>query len=169
MRRLLILSTVIMACILTGCKPTENNYKAAYDAALAKRQSVDADAALLSGGHDVVRPDAPKTRKAGDRQVAYRRERIKPDEGTDIDLSRLPYAVAVAQWRMPTNARSQASALRSEGLEAFAATDSRDRWWTVAGAYPTFEEAAEALLRFADSHPGFTYIGLDGSPLVIMR
>ncbi len=159
----MLLGTVL----LTGCKPTENNYKAAYDAARAKREAVDADAEVLSGGHKVLSADGPKTREADGREVRYRVLRITP-EG-EADLSREPYSVAVAQWRMPTNARSQAADLQREGYAAFTAKDGHDRWWTLAGAYATFEEAARAAAGFADTHPDFPFIGLDGAPLVLCR
>lgn len=164
----MLFGTLLSAIILlTGCKPTENNYKAAYEAARSKREAVDVDAGVLSGGHKIISTDGPKTHTVDGREVRYRVMVIKP-EG-DVDITRMPYRVAVAQWSMPTNARSQAADLRQEGMNSFIAKDSKDRWWTIVGAYDTFDEAARAAIAFADTHPGFSYIGLDGEPLVICR
>lgn len=164
----LLLGTVMPATmLLTGCKPTESNYQAAYEAARAKRETVDVDAGVLSGGHKIISTDGPKTRTVDGREVRYRVMVIKP-EGV-VDITRTPYRVAVGQWSMPTNARSQAADLKQEGMNSFIAKDSKDRWWTIIGAYDTFDEAARAAIGFADTHPDFSYIGLDGAPLVICR
>ena len=57
-----------MVPVLCGCKPTEKNYRAAYDAALKKREMSVGDP--RAEGHRVISIDGPRTVNVGDRSYA---------------------------------------------------------------------------------------------------
>ena len=61
------LSLLLLVCLLAGCKPSEKNYRAAYEVAVAKRQSEAPD--LSAGLGDAVRDGAPKRHEVGGKTV----------------------------------------------------------------------------------------------------
>ena len=52
----MLLGMALAAVVLTGCKPTEKNYRAAYDAAVSKREKVNES--LAADG--LISEDAPR-------------------------------------------------------------------------------------------------------------
>ena len=147
---------------LVGCKPTEKNYRAAYDAALNKR----AQAAESVAADGLISDDAPRRIVIGGKDYSVIDENVKADSDDDT-LGKV--LVAVARFKMPTNARAGAEALREKGYGAVAARAMGEKWYIIAGSFPDVGEAASFIAGFRKDNPGFMFIGLDGEPLIIRR
>ena len=93
----------MVALMFVGCKPTEKNYKAAYDAALARRQEA---------AKEQMRPAPGVLRVVEGASVYVLRERLRLLDGT-----RLPgkWSVCVGVFKMDTNAKAAVEDMRAEG------------------------------------------------------
>lgn len=161
MKKLLMIMA-IAAVALSGCKPTEKNYRAAYDAAINKRQSV-ADSLEADG---LVSADGPRSRNVDGKDYYFLSEIMKAAEGYDALLA---VNVAVAQFKMPTNARSGVEALREKGYDARLAKGMGDKWFIIAGSFDSIKEATEFIDKFRSKNPSYSYIGLGADQPVIIR
>jgi hypothetical protein len=167
-----ILAATVAASILASCKPTENNYRQAYEAALQKKQKgeTDPDMALPAGA--LLQDGAPATKTIAGQTVAYKREHLRyvgqtPDEKKQ-EIP--PYCVCIARYKMPTNARSQVEDLHSRGYkEAFVAENRDSFFLTIVAGFATAEEAATFATDYAKGKSEGVFVGLDGAPVVIER
>ena len=154
----------VASVLLTGCKPTERNYRAAYDAALAKRQA-EAELRMLPAS-GLMSDDGPQLKIVNGDSLYVVKERLKAAPGDTLPSS--GWAVGVGVYKMNTNARAQAEALRNEGHRAAcAARATGDRWYAVADTASSLERVAAAARKFTDNHPGYPYVGLPGHPVLI--
>ncbi len=160
-----IASIAAFSIFAAGCKPTEAGYKAAYDAAVGKREAVNAD--IKAEGHKVVSMDAPRqTVSAGVRirVISEYLSEASPDALSDDGRFR----VAAGRYRMAANARAQVGDLKSSGFRrSRLMKDGKDQWYAVAGVYPTLEEAAACVDELQRKLRNESFVGLDGAPLVI--
>lgn len=159
----LIIAAAAAALLLPACKPTEKNYKAAYDAAVAKREKAMAETMAPAG--ELISEDGPQRRVVNGDTIFVATERVRP-EAKDV---RLPeYNVAVTKYRMGTNARAGAEDLRAAGYAgAMAVYSAEDSWYTIAGGFPTLDEAVAFSRRFRSDNPRHRYIGLPASPVIV--
>lgn len=143
---------------LPGCKPTEAGYRSAYDAALEKRQAAEQEMHIpgMIADYDGLRM---QTIDSDSIWVSHEILRGIPAEGIDT-LCIQPYGVGVAMFRFDTNALSMASDLRRQKHKAFVATDGKDKWYVVADAYPTLDDAVKGWRDFRRRHPKYYTIGL---------
>lgn len=188
-----VLLAALAAPLFTGCKPTEKNYKAAYDVALKKRQQESGDASERSEGHRLITDDGPRTiaaagrewhysvinlsqadgAAAGGKSVGTRPDKpASPDAAVKTQLTESSdenkWVVAVSRYRMPTNARSQVADLLSQGFSgALVMKDASDRYYSVAGRFATLEEAGRCALRLTAKLAATAFVGFDGEPLLI--
>ena len=151
------------ALILTGCKPTERGYQQAYDAALQKREEAAREQMLPASG--LLSDDGPQLRVVDGDSIYVLRERMfREGEKTPVK----GWSVAVGQYKMATNARSGAAALRAQGLrEAYAARVNMERWYVIAATVSTLDSARTVQAEFKRLHPRYPYIGLPASPILI--
>lgn len=161
MKKILFLA-LLVSLGLCGCKPTERNYKQAYDSALAKRQKAEAEAMIPATG--LLSDEGPQQRIVGGDTLYVSTERLRP---VSSDEPIAPYNVAVAMYKMNTNAISMAADLKAKGYAAQALKSTGDRWFTVAGGFPTLETARKFNKKFRKENPSFRYIGLPGAPVII--
>lgn len=151
--------------ILTGCKPTEKNYKAAYDVALAKREAEqnDPDMNLPVGVYQ--RLDAPQIRKIGDKEYYYQFVRLKP---LDESVKMSPYNVVVSVYKMPTNCEAQVSDLQASGYnKAFGAKSGDDKYYVIIGSYTSIDAAAAEIDSYVKKHKDGVYVGLPEAPVIV--
>lgn len=164
----LIFMAVAMLLLAGACKPTEKNYRAAYDAAKAKREYKDPDEELLTGGHRLLSDDATNWVVLGQDSLQTERIWLKPSDGAKWPQSG-PYRLAVAMFKMSTNANSTLSDLKKhKGLTPVIAEDGQKRLFLIAGSATTPDSLAAVLSTFRKAAPDFTYIGMEKSrPMVI--
>ena len=163
------LASAVMVPVLCGCKPTEKNYRAAYDAALKKREMSVVDP--RAEGHRVISIDGPRTVNVGDRSYALITDFLKSaDGGKPLANPEARYRVAVGRYRMPTNARAQVDDLRSSGFkDAGLMLDGKDRYYVIAAGFDSLDEAAACVKKLKEKFPATTFVGLDGDPLIVER
>lgn len=167
MKRRIILpiaALFIAVLILPGCKPTEKNYKAAYDAALSIRQAEAEDPDLNIPVEGYKKIGDPEKKEINGKSYNYVFQHLRP---VDEEVEMQPYNVAVSVYKMPTNCKSQARDLRESGYQAFAAKTGDDRYYTIIGSYSTIEEAAIAVDNYMKKHKGAIYVGLGDSPVIV--
>lgn len=157
----------ICSFLFVSCKPTEKNYQAAYDAAKAKREYVDPDQALLTGGHALLDDDSSNWLRIGADSLELQRIRLKPLQGEWPHPG--PYRLAVAMFKMDTNAKSLAADLSSQkDITPLIAKDGQDRIFLTIGSASTPDSLAAPLAAFRRQNPSFAWIGLTPPrPIVI--
>lgn len=152
-----------MAIVVSSCKPTENNYRQAYDAAKAKREAANAEAMVPTTG--LLSDDGTSLKIVNGDSLFVSNDRLRREPAMTDVMKR--YNVAVGVYKMNTNAKAQAAALTEKGYNAHAVMTTGDRWYTIAGCFDTIEEAQAFIKEFKKKNPGYPYIGLPGSPVVI--
>lgn len=165
MKKILLTVALAIVFFLPGCKPTEKGYKAAYDAALNKREAVkeDIDVDLPEGAIQSV--DGPQLREVDGVKVYVYNLRIRPTE----DGKKLPaeYNIAVGSYKMNTNCRAQVETLINEGYEnAFEAKDADGMYYSVVASFPKLSEAVKFYEEFRKSKDR-VYVGLPSAPVII--
>lgn len=158
-RRKILLGMALAAVVLTGCKPTEKNYRAAYDAAVSKREKVNES--LAADG--LISEDAPRKQMIDGEEFYFAVDGVKAEDET---VAQRPVKVAVSVFKMPTNARSGAEALRAKGYQACAGKALGDKWYLIAGSFDSVADAAAFIREFKAKNPKFQYIGM-GTPVII--
>lgn len=103
-------AAVMAALLLASCKPTEKNYKAAYDAALEKREAAMREQMIPTTG--LMSDDGPQMRVVEGDTVYVLREALRRGEPSRKVGG---WSVAVALYKMETNARANVENLVSEG------------------------------------------------------
>lgn len=155
---------VLFLLLLMGaCKPTEKGYQAAYDAAREKRQAALADIDVNIPAGAIQQVGGPQLKEVEGSQVYVQNLRLKA-EGEPKPSGK--YCVAVAQYKMPTNARAQATDLSNEGYTAFVAKDTEGMYYTIAGAFPSLSEAVSFYNSYRQK-PSRVYVGLPSAPVII--
>ncbi len=143
------LAVVLLPAVLTGCRTSEENYRAAYERAISGRDSVmAADSALYgavrreTGVRTVEMPD-------GRRQKVYTRF-VRPvaDGGGSVEnLHR--YNVVAGRFRQLFNAVSMRGRLVGAGYaSAFVVESSEPYYYVVLSSHRTIEDAAGAMDSF---------------------
>ena len=154
----------LLTLVFPSCKPTEKGYKAAYDAALGKREALktDIDVDLPEGALQSV--DGPQLKEVDGVKIYLLNQRIKPTEnGMKRPES---YNVAIGTYKMNTNSKAQAEALKEEGYDAFSAKDAEGMYYTIAGSFPTLSEAVKFYEDYRRGKDR-VYVGLPNAPVII--
>ena len=86
----------VASVLLTGCKPTERNYRAAYDAALAKRQA-EAELRMLPAS-GLMSDDGPQLKIVNGDSLYVVKERLKAAPGDTLPSS--GWAVGVGVYKI---------------------------------------------------------------------
>ncbi|RXE68476.1 hypothetical protein [Sangeribacter muris] len=161
MKKILLLAAVA-AIALVSCKPTERNYREAYDVAVGKREKVSES--LAADG--LISEDAPRGKVVDGDTLYFVNEILRVDDGVS-PLKQLNVAVAV--FKMNTNARAGASMLSEKGYDARAARALEDKWYIIAGSFDSMDDTRAFIARFRKENPSYPYIGLGGNPVIIRR
>lgn len=164
-----IFALSILMAFMFGCKPTEQGYRSAYEAAKNKREQADPDEALLTGGHRLLNDGSTIWKVIGKDSLQMQHMFLRPMEGSKWPESG-PYHLAVAMFKMTTNANSMLEDLRGKGgLKPVIATDGKDRHYIIAGSATYADSLGNVLSTFRKENPGFQYIGLTPpQPLIIV-
>ena len=168
MKRILLPVAAILVVAATSCKPTENNYKQAYDAAQNKRQAAAAaDAELGIPGGKLQNIDGPQVKVVNGDTIAWMKSHVKFTGGMENELRK--WSVAVAAYKMPTNCAAQVSRLFTDGYKAFSVETPQGLFYVVAGSFDNLDEAAVFAKEYAAKHKPAEFIGLDGAALLIEK
>lgn len=160
---MICISAAMVALMFVGCKPTENNYKAAYDAAVSKRQEVAKEQMRPATG--LMSDDGPQLRVVDGDSVYVLRERLRTLDGERIPAR---WLVAVGVYKMDTNAKASVGALHAGGFpEAFAAKATGGRHFAVAATASSLDSARIVAKVFREAFPEYPYVGLPGAPVLI--
>lgn len=156
------------ALLVGACKPSEKNYRAAYDAARSKNERQMEN--LGTNEHSFESID-------GIRKIVINNQTIYKDTETlasIVESGRQPEAgtgslgVAVGCYTMPTNARSQIEDLRKSLPGVSLAKTGAGKWYVIIKLCQTEEEAAEAISTFLARHKDVVCPGLPTrTPLII--
>lgn len=167
---LILTGVLATAGALVGCKPTEKNYREAYEAAQSKKKQ--AEAAL---GIDVPlqQDNGISLRKIGNDSVWVSHELVKA-EPDDVDNSRREtmkgkYGIAISRYRMPTNAKAQMEDLRARGYDAFLAGNGSDRWYVIIAVEEQMRDAAAKINELPIGQAPLTLVSLPAPVLVTFR
>lgn len=158
--RQIIAAFILLALVCTACKPTEKNYRSAYEAAKNKREQKDPDLELLTGGHRLLSENATNWKVIGSDSLQLQHTFLRPEEGSKWPQSG-PYRLAVAMFKMNTNANAMLKDLSGKGtLIPTAATDGKGKHYVIAGSATYPDSLGLVLETFRKENPGFSYIGL---------
>lgn len=164
MRKIAYLLPVVLLCMVCACKPTEKNYRAAYETAQAKKAAERAAEEEL-GMPELTNTEGPRRQRIG-RDTAYVYHEPLTLHGDGPAKSAPAACVAVGKYKMTANAQSDAEALRAEGYDAFLLQTPRGEYYTCIGSATSLEDAVKMLREFMRRHPKRPYIGLPGEPVI---
>ncbi len=168
MKKTIIASMLLSVLLLSGCKPTENNYKAAYDAAINKRKAAETVMTETADGHEVISLDGPRRMDVDGISINMVTEFLRMADADVLAPSPgLRFRVAAGRYRMPTNARAQMHVLADDGFESLLMMDGEGRYYAVAGCFASVGEAAACVARLQRLYKPISFVGLDGLPLVV--
>lgn len=150
----------------TGCKPTEKNYRSAYDKALEASLRKQAEMTESSSGGVLETMDGPRMEIVEGDTLYVSASRVRPENPEAVKESGA-FGLAIGRYGMPTNARRQAEELKNDFGGAFVASDGEDNYYVVVSTFETLPEGAGALRRFRAKKPGYPSIGLPSGPVVL--
>lgn len=164
MKRYSLILAGLLILLATACKPTEQGYKAAYDAAKEKREAALSDIGVEIPEGGLQQVDGAQLREVNGVKVYVLNQRIKPiTEGMSLPGS---YNVAVGTYKMSTNAKAQSEALVAEGYNAFPAKEGQGMYYTIAGSFPSIDEAVKFYTEYQRGKDR-VYVGLPNAPIII--
>lgn len=161
----LIVCAAFVAHTFISCKTTEKNYKAAYDAALSKREQAAKEQMRPASG--LLSDDGPMLKVVNGDTLFVSNDRV-----FNLDGSRntARYFLAIGVFKMDTNARAGAEALKNEGFPKAAAMKAPGgRFFTIADYSSSLDSIIDASKQFKHKFPDYPYIGLPGNPVIIGR
>lgn len=164
MKKIYLIFSLLFSLIFIGCKPTEKNYKSAYDAALGKRQAAMADMNPDIAVGSFQSTDGPQLKVIDGVEIYLLNTRIKPCDDNSKLLGN--YNVAVGTYKMSTNCRAQAQALREEGYSAFPAQEPDGMYFTIAASFSSLSEAVKFYKEYKKDK-NRVYVGLPDAPVII--
>lgn len=165
MKSKLIKAAAIVAALvaLTGCKPTEGNYRKAYQAAREKRAVVEAENMLPATG--LQSTDGPQMRIIDGDTLFVDRVVLRYEDSTE---PRQPWLLTVGIYKMNTNAKANAETLRESGWgDATFLKAKGGKWYTIAATASTLDSLKVLCTRFEEEHKDYPYVGLPGRPVLV--
>lgn len=139
------LAAAVLACCLWACKPTEQNYRAAYETAMAGRLSADS----IDGGVRPMPGSGAERAVIGGAEVGVVREfvAVTPDGGGISEYVKR-YCVVAARFKQKFNALSMRERLAENGYPgAFVVQTGAPEYFVVAGSTADAQEAARLVRR----------------------
>lgn len=163
MKYSIVISAAMAALMLVSCKPTEKNYKAAYDAALKKRAEVAEQQMRPATG--LLSDDGPQLRIVDGDSIYVLRERLRMLDGSKPGAH---WAVAVGVFKIDTNAKASSADLNAAGWKTAAPAKAQaGKFYTIADTLASLDGARSRAREFKLAFPEYPYVGLPGSPVLI--
>ena len=165
---LVMILVSLLMILAQGCKPTEKNYRSAYDVAREKRdrdrasrEELQKDMGLQSAGK-MEQGDGEATISVIDGKKVWTRH---------LNFQRkdsvLMYAVSVGTFGMGINARALAAELQASGWRESKVAEGGGRSFVIIGSSNKTEDAMQLLLEFDKQHERWQYVGQPGVMLII--
>lgn len=162
MKKLLLLTVCML--LLAACKPTEKNYRNAYEKAIAKKKEIaDMDSIDID---EIISVDGARRQQVGDDYVWILPEIVKPMKD-DKSGGEGSMAVVVGKFSMSTNADRQAADLSATEPDAIVCINGKGIYYVSVQRCNSLQEAADYISDFQSRHPGYSYIGLNNKPMVV--
>lgn len=139
--------------VMTGCKTTEANYRAAYDKAMAGR---DSTAALEQTIYGKQRPMGGRTAvtESGDTALVKTLPVAVTEGGGGIREWLGPYSVVVGQFKQVFNAKSMRERLADAGYpRAFVVQTAEPYYYVILSSHDSEAEAIKAANSIPDKFP----------------
>ena len=151
--------------LMAACKPTEKNYKAAYQVALDKKaKEKAADEGL--GLPQLISDEGPQNAVFAGVEMPVLRIPLSPWPKGETRI--FPCNVAVARYLMQANAMSHCERLAEEGYGAYMLTDAKGNIYVCIAGAESGEAAAQKAAEYSGRHPGSTYPGIEEArPLLL--
>lgn len=139
------MAVAMLACCLWACKPTEKNYRAAYETAMAARLAADS----IDGGVQPMPGSGAERAVVGGVEVGVVREFVAVTaDGGGIKEYIKRYCVVAARFKQKFNALSMRERLAESGYPgAFVVQTGAPEYFVVAGSTSDAREAAELVRR----------------------
>lgn len=165
MKKLLVTTSVLLL-LLGACKPSEKNYRSAYEAAREKERRSN-EALGIDAGKLLSVDGAVATAVDGD-TIYVQPVTVTVAEVPDSVASGTgDRGVAIARHSMHANAISQLADLSVRYSGMFLAKDGDGKWYVMLGRFADNSEALRAIRRFEESAPDYPFVGLPGRPVVV--
>lgn len=158
----------IGAAIFASCKPTEQNYRNAYDKAYEASQRKAAELTTASDGTKLESMYGARVETVGGQEIAITSVRVKPQEADPEVAASNKMALSVAKYSMITNARRNVEELKKDFPEAFIGYDGENGYYVLICPLPTMGDAEAPAKAFRKKYSEFPYIGLEGKPTVVL-
>lgn len=138
----LIIAVIAAIAMLSGCKTSEANYRAAYQAA---KEKSDENSGIDDTIYDRIRKEAISSRLiVGTDSIPLSTVNVRLTEGCGTPEQFKPYSIVVNQFKQVFNAKSLMNRLRDNGHNAIVVETAEPLYYVIAGSYETAEEAAAA-------------------------
>lgn len=149
----IVLAVAAAGTMMVSCKTSEANYRAAYEKAVAGRDSLTALDQTIYGAHR--RSMGSREMAVGTDTVEVKVQRVRVTEGGGGIREWLkPYSVVVGQFKQLFNAKSMRERLADSGYpRAFVVETGEPYYFVVLSSHPTAEEAVEALKAIPADFP----------------
>lgn len=140
-----LLFMILAACLLAACKPTEANYRQAYDAAMATRNTEEGDT-IFNG---MRRNMDQQEMVVGADTASFISQWVKITEGGGgINEYIRKYCVVAGQFKQAFNAKSMRERLVENGYPgAFVVQNSEPYYYVIAASYAEPQAAIEMLQK----------------------
>ena len=160
---MICISAALVALMFVGCKPTEANYKKAYDAAKAKREQVAAEQMRPATG--LLNDEGPQMRIVDGDTVYVTNEMLLEADGSRMKGR---YALGVGLFKMDTNAKASAADLAKNGYPHARMGKARGgKYYTLATFSQNLDSIRAASKEFKKKFPDYPFVGLPGAPVII--
>ena len=164
---ILFFAVSVIAVGVASCKTSEANYRAAYEKAIAGRDSLTALENTIYGKHR--RNATTSLAIAGKDTVEMVSTRVKVTEGGGgINESLKPYSLVVGQFKQLVNAKSLRERLVEAGYpRAFVVETAEPYYYILLYSYPTRAEAVDACMALQKNSSSFPIALREGLPMVL--
>lgn len=158
-------AAIMVALFVVSCKPTEQNYRAAYDAAREKREAAMREQMMPATG--LLSDDGPQLRVIDGDSVYVLQENVWEIDSKPARRL-MGWHVAVGVYKMDTNAKANAASLKEAGYKGARAAKALDnRYYTLITTVQTLDSARAAAADFRRSHRSYPYVGLPAAPVLL--
>lgn len=150
---ILAVATVVAAGAFIACKTTEENYRKAYEKAVAARdEGTDIDSTVYG---QVRRQADVRTVDTPSGPVELRRQDVAVTEGQDFGQDVLArYGVVAAQFKQRFNAESMCTRMAAAGFDSALVVETAEPlYYVVVASHPHIDQAIATLETLRASTP----------------